>query len=348
MAKLAFLTEVWNGAAYLARAVESVLGQTYTDFDYYITDDGSTDGTREMIAGYAARDARIIPTYCENDMAGNFNRTLERIYASDAEYFALLDSDDWYEPRFAETMIGLLETTGADLAEAKFTAVYDGDREEALPGFGDAVVTRAEFGERFAFFSFFDSVQQWWAKVYRVPLLRRARLLADTGWDTAFVLRYRALCSAYAFRDEALHHYRIRPDSDCHKRITSFDGGRVALALALQHDAREALLEAAACRNPESRLMAAYQDVNGVKSNLMRLYMGYVPDETAAAELPRLLRLPFLAPAYEAVEAAFQQTGRLFFAGPEDSLQAMKSIRSYYGRYLRLIGLRCLIGRAHV
>lgn len=338
MAKLAFLTEVRDCAAYLPQAIESVLGQTYADFDYYIMDDGSTDGTREIIAAYAARDKRIFPEYREGDMHGNFNRALKRIYASGAEYFSLLDADDWYEPEFAETMVAMLEETGADLAEAKFTAHYEnGAGEDALPDFGNAVVTLKQFAENFSYFSFFDSMTQWWCKVYRVPLLRKLKLFTDEGWDTEFVLRYRAGCKAFAVCDKALHHYRIRDTSDCHKRLTAFDGRRVARALTVQHQAREAMLDAGECENPQSRLMAAYQDVNGVKSNMMRLYAGDVPDETIGRELLHLLRLPFLADAYEAVTRSFRETGALFSAPPEEGRRAMDSIRSYYSFFLRLI-----------
>lgn len=341
MAKLAFLTEVRDCAAYLPQAIESILNQTFQDFDYYIMDDGSTDGTREIIAAYAQRDKRILPEYREGDMHGNFNRALKRIYESGAEYFSLLDADDWYEPEFAETMVAMLEETGADLAEAKFTAHYEnGAGEDALPDFGNAVVTLKEFAENFSYFSFFDSMTQWWCKVYRVPLLQKLDLFTGAGWDTEFVLRYRAGCSAFAVCDIALHHYRIRETSDCHKRLTAFDGARVAQALAAQHQAREEMLDAAGCQNPQSRLMAAYQDVNGVKSNMMRLYVSPVPDETAGRELLHLLRLPFLAEAYEAVTRSFRETGALFSTPPEEGRKAMASIRSYYSFYLRLTYLR--------
>ncbi|MCI9363469.1 MAG: glycosyltransferase family 2 protein [Oscillospiraceae bacterium] len=338
MARFAFLTEVRDCEKYLPQAIESILGQTWQDLDYYITDDGSQDGTREIIKAYAAKDPRIIPDFCTGDMHGNFNKTLKRIYESGAEYFALLDADDWYEPDFAQTMVELLEHTGADLAEGKFTAHYEEDgSQEELVGFGEGLLTLEEFTEDFAWYSFFDSVQQWWCKVYRLSLLRQLDLFADAGWDTEFVLRYRAGCEKFAVCDRAFHHYRIRQDSDCHKRLQTFDGRHAAKALALQHEAREKLLAAGNCRNQESRLMAAYQDVNGVRCNMMRLYAGDVPEAQAARELLYLLRLPFLPEAYESIQTAFEKTGRLFFAQPEQSRQAISSIQSYYGRFLRQI-----------
>ena len=57
---------VYNGERFLGEAIESVLAQSFTDFEFLILDDGSTDGTRAIIAGYAARDARIRPILREN------------------------------------------------------------------------------------------------------------------------------------------------------------------------------------------------------------------------------------------------------------------------------------------
>ena len=53
------LMPVYNGAAYLEAAIESIRSQTHSDFEFLIVDDGSTDGSREILQGFAAQDARI-------------------------------------------------------------------------------------------------------------------------------------------------------------------------------------------------------------------------------------------------------------------------------------------------
>jgi glycosyltransferase involved in cell wall biosynthesis len=50
---------VFNGEAFLAEAVESILPQTFTDFEFIVIDDGSTDRTAEILADYAKRDSRV-------------------------------------------------------------------------------------------------------------------------------------------------------------------------------------------------------------------------------------------------------------------------------------------------
>ena len=56
---ISVVMSVFNGQAFLAEAVESILGQTFHDFEFVIIDDGSTDQTAEILRQYAARDARI-------------------------------------------------------------------------------------------------------------------------------------------------------------------------------------------------------------------------------------------------------------------------------------------------
>jgi len=57
--KISVLMAVYNGAEYLAQAIESILNQSFEDFEFIIVDDGSSDETPQILADYAAHDARI-------------------------------------------------------------------------------------------------------------------------------------------------------------------------------------------------------------------------------------------------------------------------------------------------
>ncbi|MEZ4456868.1 MAG: glycosyltransferase [Gemmatimonadales bacterium] len=72
------ITPVRNGEPYLAQAIESVLGQTYRNFEYLIVDNASTDESRATAARYAARDSRIrVVAETEFlDQISNFNRAV--------------------------------------------------------------------------------------------------------------------------------------------------------------------------------------------------------------------------------------------------------------------------------
>ena len=68
MPKVTIYTQAYNPGAYLEQCIESVLNQTYGDFEWLLIDHGSTDNTREVIHRYAERDKRIVPVCIDGAM----------------------------------------------------------------------------------------------------------------------------------------------------------------------------------------------------------------------------------------------------------------------------------------
>ena len=64
MTKVSVVMSVFNQERYLSTAIESILNQSYTDFEFIIVNDGSTDSSNEIILGY--KDSRIVPIQQEN------------------------------------------------------------------------------------------------------------------------------------------------------------------------------------------------------------------------------------------------------------------------------------------
>jgi glycosyltransferase involved in cell wall biosynthesis len=97
---------VYNGADYLSFALDSVLGQTYSDFRVVIGDNASTDETEEVCRRYAREDPRIEYLRHDRNLGGapNFNSVLR----FDAPYFKWVAHDDVLEPTYLEKCIGLL------------------------------------------------------------------------------------------------------------------------------------------------------------------------------------------------------------------------------------------------
>ncbi len=86
------LMPVYNAARYLAEAVESILGQTFADFEFLIVDDGSTDRSRAILERYAARDGRIRLTSRPN--TGHTVALNELLDLARGELVARMDADD--------------------------------------------------------------------------------------------------------------------------------------------------------------------------------------------------------------------------------------------------------------
>jgi len=99
---------VFNGEKYIAQAVESILAQTFQDFEVIICDNASTDRTEEICRGYASRDLRL--RYRRNEV----NRGIHRNFTGGAklsrgEYFMWLAHDDKLAPEFLERCVAVLD-----------------------------------------------------------------------------------------------------------------------------------------------------------------------------------------------------------------------------------------------
>lgn len=100
---ISVLLSCYNGERWLAEAIESVLGQTFKDFEFVIVDDGSKDSSAELIREFADRDSRIVVISKSNTgLADSLNVGIQR---SRGEWIARIDADDICEPRRLELQI---------------------------------------------------------------------------------------------------------------------------------------------------------------------------------------------------------------------------------------------------
>jgi len=100
---VSIILPVYNGADYVDIAIESILMQTYTNFELIIIDDGSTDGTPEILDYYALVDKRVKVTHQENR---RLPRTLSRGFRqARGEYFTWTSADNIVHPKFLEKFV---------------------------------------------------------------------------------------------------------------------------------------------------------------------------------------------------------------------------------------------------
>jgi|ADGO01.1.fsa_nt_gi Glycosyltransferases involved in cell wall biogenesis len=104
------VTPVYNGATYLAAAIESVINQSYTNWSYVIVDNCSTDETFAIAQAYAARDRRIsvVRNQRHLPMLANWNEAMRRLPPG-AAYCKVLHADDLLLPQCLEAMVALAE-----------------------------------------------------------------------------------------------------------------------------------------------------------------------------------------------------------------------------------------------
>ena len=122
---ISVIVPVYNTAQFIRQCVQSVLAQTYTEFELILADDSSQDGSREICQGLCAEDSRIRLLELEHKgVAAARNAAME---AAQGEYFFFLDGDDAIHPRLLEALHTLAEETCAALAAEEYCTV---DSEE--------------------------------------------------------------------------------------------------------------------------------------------------------------------------------------------------------------------------
>ena len=103
--RFSVIVPLYNKAPYVRKALESVCTQTYTNWECIVVDDGSTDGSEQIIREYADR-----VTILHQPNAGVAAARNTGVAASKGDYLCFLDADDWWLPEFLEEMDRLIAT----------------------------------------------------------------------------------------------------------------------------------------------------------------------------------------------------------------------------------------------
>lgn len=146
---ISVVMSVYNGKEFLVSAIESILNQTFKDFEFIIVNDGSTDGSLAIINEFVQRDCRIRLISRENrGLAASLN---EGIADARGEWIARMDADDISLPDRLSKQLAWLHQTGADICGGwvKLTGTWL-HRVWRYHGSGDAIRLKLLFGSAFA------------------------------------------------------------------------------------------------------------------------------------------------------------------------------------------------------
>ena len=102
MPKISVIVPVYNAEKYLHRCIDSILAQTFTDFELLLINDGSKDSSGVICDEYAAKDSRVLVFHKENGgVSSARNMGLDN---AKGEWISFVDSDDWVEKEYLETL----------------------------------------------------------------------------------------------------------------------------------------------------------------------------------------------------------------------------------------------------
>lgn len=116
----------YNHAPYLEERIDSILSQTFQDFELIILDDCSTDGSREIINGYRNHPRVSSVLLNDTNSGSTFRQWIKGIGAAAGEYIWIAESDDWCEPSFLQTMVnGLTGSTSCVAAYCQSLCILE-------------------------------------------------------------------------------------------------------------------------------------------------------------------------------------------------------------------------------
>ena len=186
-ALVSVIIPVYNVYPYLSRAVDSLLAQTFSEFELILVDDGSDDGSDKVCDRYAERDGRVTVLHQANAGApAARNRAME---AAGGKYFFFMDGDDWAEPGMLEKLVSAAEASCAQVVVAGFSidTVDEKGRvtRQVMQAACGKVYDRKE-AFRAEAYSLFDCNLLYppWNKLYDARYVREGGFrFPDTFWD---------------------------------------------------------------------------------------------------------------------------------------------------------------------
>ena len=221
MIEVSVITPVYNTAPWLKRCIESVLAQTIRDIEVICVDDGSTDGSTQLLKEAAAGDSRIQPVFLRHQGVSTArNMALDRAVG---EYIFFLDSDDWIDPDHLEAMLRLARKGNLDVVvNTSFVKEFD-DHTEAGDTFGLSAGEGAYYPSAQVQSHVLSALC---LRMYRRTYLNRHDirfpLISGGGEDIYFTALAEVLQEKTFVFDGPAYHYYQREGSIVHMRERAF------------------------------------------------------------------------------------------------------------------------------
>lgn len=219
---ISIIVPVYNVQPYIARCLDSLLGQTFTEYEILCVDDGSKDDSGKLCDAYAERDCRIKVFHIENHGVSHArNYALDRMQG---EWFCFIDSDDWVEPDYLQTLYDLVMKHQCDIATCSFQRTGAKTEQEAPEPETLTVYT----GPRECVRGFICGEKSMhgmlWNKIYRADCFADIRFQDLTvNEDCMYTFEVMSRCQKAVRSSKVLYYWFIRPDSACHSKKKEFD-----------------------------------------------------------------------------------------------------------------------------
>ena len=207
------IVPIYNGEKFIHKCVDSILLQTFSDFELILVDDGSTDRCPKICDEYAAKDSRVKVIHQSNKGVSVARNT--GLAAATGEYVAFCDGDDYYKDTLLERTYSIAKDNNAEVVSYKLKRISDNEQQSEDETLQLDVVDLS--GEKR--FDLLYKVVTWQTKgwqacrsVFKRKIIEKHNIIfCDTcgnfAEDLGFTLEYLLYASRIIFIDEYLYYY---------------------------------------------------------------------------------------------------------------------------------------------
>lgn len=219
--KLSIIVPVYNVEPYLRRCVDSILAQTFTDYELILVDDGSPDGCPAICDEYAQKDSRIKVIHKENGGVSDARNT--GLNLAQGEYIGFVDGDDYIHPQMYEIMYGIM--TRKELSMLQCGLISDAmwtNTERAIPAEEEIYCYSAQNVLDHFFWEYWENFPGYVpVKIYKRSVFAEIKFNVGRVYeDIAILLDTISHCEVIGRIDLPLYCYTTRADSITRKRNT--------------------------------------------------------------------------------------------------------------------------------
>lgn len=207
---ISIITPVYNTEKYLPQCIESIIAQSFRDWELILVDDGSTDGSGRICDEYASKDGRIRVIHKPNSGVSD-SRNLA-ITQARGSLLGFVDADDWIEPDMYSTLYHDLTANNADVAVCGYT--YDWT-DRSKPRQKDTHYFKILNNREAIALTYEDQMIQslFWDKLWRKELATAKMPEGRYYEDYATVIKWMANAQRVTLNFTPLYHYRMRAGS---------------------------------------------------------------------------------------------------------------------------------------
>jgi len=223
---ISIIVPVYNSEKTLKRCLDSIINQTYKNWQAILIDDGSFDKSKNIIDEYVAKDRRFKYIVNEKNLgiAATRNKALEEV---EGEYLAFIDSDDWWESNLLSTLYELIIKYNADISQCAYQYNYsNGLTVMPRRAFRRlTVLDKPRFKKVYMLMLTGMRMNHVCMKLINIKLIKGMKFdtKLKTGEDLAFCVQLFPKAEKYVYTPEPMYHYFRFTNSLTSGSLTFYD-----------------------------------------------------------------------------------------------------------------------------